>query len=98
MQRSILLIIMYVLIVLPLMILFADDNAFFVIIALVMTVFSVKNLHRMLLSNNDNDPAIEEDPEAFTYIMDDMPQEEAERCGMLAKIICNIIIILFYIY
>ncbi len=98
MQRNILLIMMYVLIVLPLMMLFADDNAFFVIIALIITVFSMKNLHRMILSKNDYDPAIEEDPGAFTNIMDDIPQEEAERFGILTRIICNMIIILFYIY
>jgi len=87
---------LFILIILPIMVLFANDNVFFVIIAVIMLVFSIKNLHRLILKHGQLDE--DEDLSVLSEYSEDMSEIDMKKFGLIAKTTKNLIIMLFYIY
>jgi hypothetical protein len=84
----------FIFLVLPVIILFSNHDIFFVIIALILIISSIKNLYQTIIKP----PDIKSDDES---IFEDYGEDEdlsSEGLGISTRIVKNLIVILFYIY
>jgi hypothetical protein len=84
----------FIFLALPVIILFSNHDIFFIIIALILIISSIKNLYQTIIKP----PDIQSENES---IFEDYGEDEdlsSEGMGISARIVKNLVVILFYIY
>jgi hypothetical protein len=95
MQLQSLMIMMFMLIVLPIFVLFADHTTFFIVIALLLFSASLKNLREQIKGlHADRSQSMDEDNEEI----DERTEKEIRTFEKGIVVIKNLMMILFFIY
>lgn len=95
MQLQGLMLMLFMLVVFPVVILFADHDIYFVLMAFILLVVSIKNIHTVLfhpgqVSLGTNEESGEE--------LEDMMNVDIKKFGIGTKVSRNLFIILFFLY
>jgi hypothetical protein len=95
MQSQSLILILFILIIAPILIISSNHNLFFALVAFAMFIASLRSITKALSGSQDD---LSEDDEAEREEFEDMIGLDAQKFGVGAKVVKNLVVILFYIY
>lgn len=95
MQQQGLLFVLFMLIIIPIIMLSANHNVFFILLAIVLSVVSVRSIFSLLL-NRSRDP--EEMDDELMEELEETVNVDIKRFGIGTKVVRSLIAILFYVY
>lgn len=95
MQLQGLMLMLFMLVIIPIMVIFSDHDIFFIIMSLILAVSSIKNIHSILFNAGHSIP---EEDEELADDLEDMINVDVKKFGTGIKVAKNLLIILFFIY
>lgn len=96
MQSQGLIMLLFILFIVPVIMLFANPNIFFIIVSLVLIITSLRNIHIVLFDIYDD-----KDSESEEELLEDLEVSlniDMRKLGKGIKVVLDLIFILFFIY